>query len=240
VAANAQLRPVRIRAGALADGLPRRDLLVSPQHAMLVEGVLVPAATLVNGRTILREPVTGPLSYLHVELAEGELILAEGAATESFLDHDSRGLFQNAAQYAVLYPNEQTVAAASPAPRLTEGFRVATIQRRLARRAGVAEAPQHGRLRGHVEQIDGPVIQGWAQDEAHPDQPVAFDIVVDGAPVGRLVANRYRADLDRAGLGSGIGGFRHVLATPGRHVALHRVDDGAALPAIEAARRDAA
>ena len=63
VAGNPQLRPVRLRAGALAPGQPRRDLLLSPLHAILVGGVLVPAVALVNGVSILREPAGSDIAY---------------------------------------------------------------------------------------------------------------------------------------------------------------------------------
>ena len=53
--------------------------------------VLVPAASLVNGTTIEQEAAMVRVDYILIELARHDLILAEGAATETFLDDDSRG-----------------------------------------------------------------------------------------------------------------------------------------------------
>ena len=132
VAANPHLRPVRFRAGSLGQGLPRRDLLVSPDHAMVLDGCLVPARLLLNGETIVQDRSGAGVSYYHVELADHDVILAEGAPSESFVDDDSRRRFQNAAEYDALYPHAPRRPGAYCAPRLTEGYALEAVRRRLA------------------------------------------------------------------------------------------------------------
>jgi hypothetical protein len=97
LAANPNVRPIRFRAGSLGDGVPRRDLLVSPKHAMFLDGVLVPANCLVNGVTVVVDHISEQAKYFHVELDTHDVLLAEGAPSESFVDDDSRGMFHNAA-----------------------------------------------------------------------------------------------------------------------------------------------
>jgi hypothetical protein len=130
VAANPALHPIRLRAACLGAGLPRRDLLVSPEHAMVIDGLLIPAHCLVNGRSIVKEPATARLDYFHVELDSHDVLLAEGAASESFLDDDSRGLFHNAAEYATLHPDAPPPGEFC-ARRVNSGPELDTIRCRL-------------------------------------------------------------------------------------------------------------
>ncbi len=229
--------PVRIGQGAIADNVPARDLWVSPGHAICIDGVLVPAWLLVNGASITQAESVESVTYIHLELEDHEVIFAESCPAESYLDIGGRGQFHNAAEFGALYPDHSPRPVAPCLPRLEHGFALEAIQHRLAVRAGVTLPSEHGgELRGYVD-IPGPaVVGGWAQSATHPESPVCLDVLVDGRRVLRVLANRFRADLRAAGLGSGKHGFEIDLphGVSGR-VEVQRTLDHAPLALTEAA-----
>ncbi len=128
--------PVRIEADAFGPAIPARDLLLSPDHAVYVEGVLIPVKYLINGTTIARLPVD-QVTYFHVELAEHDVLLAEGLEAESWLDCGGRDVFENAAGPIVLHPDldARRWEALGCAPLVVTGAKRDAAAARLAARA---------------------------------------------------------------------------------------------------------
>jgi autotransporter passenger strand-loop-strand repeat protein len=84
--------PVRIMTGAFGNDFPHRDLYLSPDHSVFVDGVLIPIHYLLNGSTIAQVTID-EVTYYHVELATHGVILAEGLPCESYLDTGNRAAF---------------------------------------------------------------------------------------------------------------------------------------------------
>jgi hypothetical protein len=182
----------------------------------------------------------GPVDYFHLELDSHDVILAEGAPSESFVDNDNRAMFDNADEYHALYPDAAPAPARHCAPRVEDGEALETVRRRLADRAdpaasALAAVTQHQPdLRGFLDRASRARVSGWAWDAQRPDEPVALEVLDNGEVIARVLANRYRADLATAGIGRGFHSFD--LAIPGglspltRHViAVRTAAEGAML-----------
>ncbi|MDT1064281.1 Hint domain-containing protein [Paracoccus sp. CPCC 101403] len=92
---NPRLRPIRIKAGALGMGTPEADLLVSPQHRVLVRSkiavkmfgtseVLIAAKQLLQVDGIDYADDVNEVLYVHFTFDRHEVVLSNGAETESF------------------------------------------------------------------------------------------------------------------------------------------------------------
>jgi hypothetical protein len=97
----------------------------------------------------------------------------------------------------------------------------------------VSDEQETEELRGYIDAVSPRLIEGWAQNVDHPEAPVCLNIHVGGQLVGQTLANRYRHDLEAAGLGSGRHSFSFtppdgLMPLPGT-VEVRRSLDGAAL-----------
>jgi hypothetical protein len=139
--------PIRIRRGAFADNVPHTDLLVSPDHAVFVDGKLICARQLINGITIRQEKGWTSIDYCHLELDAHAILLAEGLPAESYIDTGNRGFFANSGAALVLHPDltdeagYPTREAASCAPFVWDEPSVQPVWQHLADRAAAIGRP---------------------------------------------------------------------------------------------------
>lgn len=193
----AEILPIRLRRDSIADGVPHRDLLISPDHAVAIDGVLVLARMLVNGATILQEPISGPLVYYHIELDEHALLLAEGLPAESYLDTGNRASFDNTGGPVQLHPEFATAGGAlrrqagSCIELALDEQRVRPVWQRLAARA---EALGHtlSQPRGTDEPMLRIRINGRDLPPVDADRDRAIFVLPAGAENARLVSRAAR------------------------------------------------
>jgi hypothetical protein len=112
--------PIRVARFALSDHYPCRDLYLSPQHSLFIDGFLIPVEWLVNGKSIAlaTRDDRDVIDYFHIELETHEVVFAEGAAAETVLIKDDREDFANFVEYERLYGIDRRPAMKPFAPVL--------------------------------------------------------------------------------------------------------------------------
>ncbi len=131
--------PVRISRGAFGENRPHRDLLLSPDHAVFADDVLIPVKYLVNGTTI-RQIRRHSIAYFHIELPRHDIVLAEGLPVESYLDIGNRDNFANNRGAVALYPDFASLMweARGYAPLTVTGPELDAVQRKIDALASMA------------------------------------------------------------------------------------------------------
>jgi hypothetical protein len=116
--------PIRVAASAFGAAGPTADLLMSPSHALCLEGTLIEAAALLDHAGVSRvdEWQSQQLTYFNIELEQHELIWANGALTESYFSSYrsngfSRESWDNYDDYRALYGDGELMQEL-PLPRI--------------------------------------------------------------------------------------------------------------------------
>jgi hypothetical protein len=128
--------PILVEAHAFGPRTPHRDLYLSPDHAVYVDEVLIPIQHLVNRKTI-RQVKVERVTYFHIELAEHDILLAEGLTAESYLENGDRQSFDNGGPVTRLHPEfgPRRWDTAGCAPLVLTGPALKAVKNRLDRRA---------------------------------------------------------------------------------------------------------
>jgi len=124
---------VIVQKGALARNVPNRDLRITKGHALYLDDVLIPVEFLDNHRSIIWDDHAREVEVYHIELADHDVLLANGAPAESYRDDGNRSLFGNSSSRSLQTP------APPCAPVLTGGPIVDAVWQRIL--SGLVSGP---------------------------------------------------------------------------------------------------
>ncbi|MBN8908574.1 MAG: Hint domain-containing protein, partial [Rhodospirillales bacterium] len=127
--------PVRIRAGAIGPSRPSRDLILSPDHCIHVDGHLLRAYRFINGASVVQE-FPRAINYYHIETERHGLVFAEGLAVETYLEEECASFFPS--RYARPDHRRDKVRQAACAPSAPDDGFAERAWRAVAQRAGVS------------------------------------------------------------------------------------------------------
>jgi autotransporter-associated beta strand protein len=192
---NQGARPVIVRKDAISDGAPCRDLYLTKAHSLFLDDVLIPVEHLINGASILWDENSRVVEYYHVELPAHGVIIADGAASESYFDGGNRDTFLNADRPENLPETDWC------APVLSSGPIVAGVWKHLLDRSGFTPPALTGDADLHLladgVRIDAETIDGATHRFRLTQAP--FDLrIVSRSAVPRAIGRSH--DLRRLGV----------------------------------------
>jgi hypothetical protein len=121
---------------------------------------------LVNGATITQDP-QDEVTYWHVELAQHEILLAEGLPAESYLDTGNRGAFANGGAFLELHPDFAPKHwAETCVPLVESGPQLAAVKAMLLRRATGVFGYRLTDERGLHLLADGQTVMPHAEEDS--------------------------------------------------------------------------
>ncbi|BAU38505.1 outer membrane protein [Acetobacter pasteurianus NBRC 101655] len=134
--------PVRVCANAIADGVPYKDLLVTPEHCLFFDGKFIPARMLVNGQNIIYDRDISSYDYYHVETEEHSVLTVDGIYTESYLDTGNRRTFRQDGALAVIRNTQRSWENDAAAPLVVTRDVVEPLYNKIVSRCGGLPAKQ--------------------------------------------------------------------------------------------------
>ncbi|ATJ90512.1 hypothetical protein HK16_10480 [Acetobacter senegalensis] len=141
--------PVRILKNAISEGVPYKDMLITAEHCLFIDGKMVPARMLVNGATIFYDRSITDYDYYHIETAEHSVLIVDGMLTESYLDTGNRAAFVSNGNVVSL-GRAKSWAEDAAAPLAVSREVVEPIFTALARRASSVEGHRDVTQSGEV------------------------------------------------------------------------------------------
>lgn len=133
--------PVRILKNAIADEVPYKDLLITPEHCLFLNGNLVPARMLVNGRSIFYDRSITSFTHVHIQTETPSTIMANGLLIESYLANGNRLSFHKNDSIAVIANHTKSQDKRSTAPAVPARHYVEPLFAKILQRAKQLHTP---------------------------------------------------------------------------------------------------
>ncbi|WP_086644688.1 Hint domain-containing protein [Acetobacter sp. DsW_063] len=226
--------PVRVIKDAIADGVPHKDMLVTPEHCLFFDGFFVPVRMLVNGKSIFYDKSYKSYEYFHIETENHSIVSADGVLTETYLDTGDRRSFRHKGNVFSIGGRAKRWATDAAAPLNVERSFVEPLYHTLHSRA----EPNVPVRESHVRSLDSdPLLhlitdQGLVIHCTRKEQTYCAFMIPAQTRNVRIVSRTARpCDLvgpyldDRRQMGVAIGGITLTEGRTGKPVTVHLTEE---------------